>query len=292
MAACCLFYSICVIPLELSLWNDLGPCTPTPTLDSDMPVDLFFMARTPSHRSRSYPGSHVQAATALRALPCRTLSHVPAPSRTRSRVHALSPCLGLYVWSSASACAAGASACVSNFCAAGSARWWSASSSASTSTAATATRSTHTHAHTQTSSTHGHTHAYARSRSHTHESTRARVHVILNIGRCRRVRERAGGRGHRQRRTRTRKRRRTRAGAGARRRTTTPPESHSASRPCHRIALPCPCHVHIAKKNSRPWPVRVCHVPPPLAAPSSRPPGRSRGWPGRLFDTVTSRSSC
>ena len=65
MAACCLFYSICVIPLELSLWNDLGPCTPTPTLDSDMPVDLFFMARTPSQRSRSCPRAHGQAATPL-----------------------------------------------------------------------------------------------------------------------------------------------------------------------------------------------------------------------------------
>ena len=40
-----LVYCMCVVPVQLSLWDGIGPCEHVPTWEMDLGVDIFFMVR-------------------------------------------------------------------------------------------------------------------------------------------------------------------------------------------------------------------------------------------------------
>ena len=40
-----LVYCMCVVPVQLSLWDGIGPCEHVPTWEMDLGVDIFFMGR-------------------------------------------------------------------------------------------------------------------------------------------------------------------------------------------------------------------------------------------------------
>jgi hypothetical protein len=49
VSAALLVYCLGIVPIQLSLWSDVGTCERVPTWFVDMAVDIFFMVGLPTH---------------------------------------------------------------------------------------------------------------------------------------------------------------------------------------------------------------------------------------------------